>query len=58
MVVKAYATKITTKKDGLITRPKQDVTYFDAEIKKLNEEIKALKEQKATLDELELTDKK
>lgn len=57
LVIKAYATKITTKKDGTITRPKADAAYFDAEIKKLNEEIKELKEQKATLDELELTDK-
>ncbi|WAC42595.1 DUF6694 family lipoprotein [Pedobacter sp. SL55] len=56
LVIKAYATKITTKTDGTIERPKQDAAYFDAEIKKLNEEIKALKEQKATLDELELTD--
>ncbi|KQN38972.1 hypothetical protein ASE92_06040 [Pedobacter sp. Leaf41] len=57
LVIKAYATKITTKKGGTIERPKADVTYFDAEIKKLNEEIKALKVTKATLDELELTDK-
>lgn len=56
LVIKAYATKITTKKDGTIERPKTDVAYFDAEIKKLNEEIAALKETKATLDELELTD--
>ena len=58
LVIKAYATKITTKKGGTIERPKVNVAYFDAEIKKLNEEIKALKETKATLDELELTDKK
>ena len=58
LVIKAYATKITTKKGGTIERPKTDTAYFDAEIKKLNEEIKALKETKATLDELELTDKK
>ena len=56
LVIKAYATKITTKKGGSIERPKADAAYFDAEIKKLNEEIKALKETKATLDELELTD--
>jgi len=58
LVIKAYATKITTKKGGTIERPKTDTAYFDVEIKKLNEEIKALKETKATLDELELTDKK
>ena len=57
LVIKAYASKITTKKEGVITRPKVDTAYFDAEIKKLNEEIKELKGQKATLDELELTDK-
>ena len=56
LVIKAYATKITTKKGGTIERPKADAAYFDAEIKKLNEEIKALNETKATLDELELTD--
>lgn len=58
LVIKAYATKITTKKGGTIERPQADAAYFDAEIKKLNEEIKELKETKATLDELELTDKK
>ncbi|GAA3982167.1 hypothetical protein GCM10022246_37700 [Pedobacter ginsengiterrae] len=57
LVIKAYATKITTKKGGTIESPKADAAYFDAEIKKLNEEIKGLKETKATLDELELTDK-
>ncbi|SOD18386.1 hypothetical protein [Pedobacter xixiisoli] len=56
LVIKAYASKITTKKDGIITRPKTDAAYFDSEIKKLNEEIASLKERKATLDELELTD--
>ncbi|MET0572549.1 MAG: hypothetical protein ABWZ79_14085 [Pedobacter agri] len=56
LVIKAYASKITTKKDGVIIRPKADAAYFDAEIKKLNEEIKVLKETKASLDELELTD--
>lgn len=56
LIIKAYPTKITTKKDGTIERPKEDAAYFDGEIKKLNEEIKALKAQKATLDELELTD--
>jgi len=58
LVIKAYATKITTKKGGTIERPRADAAYFNAEIKKLNEEIKAFKETKATLDELELTDKK
>lgn len=57
LVIKAYATKITTKKDGVITRPTADATYFDNEIKKLDEEIAALKKRKATLDELELTNK-
>ena len=57
LVIKAYATKITTKKEGTIERPKADAAYFDAEIKKLNEEIAALKEQKGTLNELELTNK-
>lgn len=57
LVIKAYATKITTKKGGTIERPKADVAYFDTEIKKLNEEIRTLKETKATLDELELTHK-
>lgn len=57
LVIKAYPIKITTKKDGIIERPKADAAYFDGEIKKLNDEIKALKETKASLDELELTDK-
>lgn len=56
LVIKAYATKITTKKDGTLLRPKAEAAYFDAEIKKLNEQIEALKAQKATLDELELTE--
>lgn len=56
LVIKAYATKITTKKGGTIERPKTDISYFDTEIKKLEEEINALKNQKATLDNLELTD--
>jgi len=56
LVIKAYATKITTKKGGTITRPKVDIAYFDTEIKKLKEEIAALKESKSSLDELELTD--
>lgn len=56
LVIKAYASKITTKKDGVIVRPKVDAAYFNAEIKKLNEEIKELKDTKATLDELKLTD--
>ncbi|TKC01768.1 DUF6694 family lipoprotein [Pedobacter cryotolerans] len=57
LVIKAYATKITTKKEGTIERPKANAAYFDTEIKKLNEEIAALKEQKGTLNELELTNK-
>jgi len=57
LVIKAYATKITTKKGGTIERPKVDAAYFDTEIKKLNEEIKALKQTKGTLIELQLTNK-
>ena len=55
LVLKASAIKITTKKDGVIVKPKDDIAYYDAEIKKLNAEIKELKDKKATLDELELT---
>ncbi|HEX8576417.1 MAG TPA: DUF6694 family lipoprotein [Flavobacterium sp.] len=55
LVVKAYATTITTKKDGTISKPRADIAYYDAKIKKLKEEIKELKDRKATLDELELT---
>lgn len=57
LVIKAYATKITTKKGGTIERPKLDIASLDSEIKALTEEIKELKERKGTLDELELTDK-
>lgn len=57
LVIKAYATKITTKKGGKIERPKTDIAYFDNQIKTLKSEIKELEESKGTLDELELTDK-
>ena len=54
LVIKAYATKITTKKGGTIERPKVEIRALDSEIKALNEEIKELKTLKGTLDELEL----
>ncbi|MFN0254906.1 DUF6694 family lipoprotein [Pedobacter ureilyticus] len=57
LVIKAYATKITTKKGGTIERPKTDIAYFDNKIKTLKNEIKELEKSKGTLDELELTDK-